>query len=564
MDCSRQLPRLSDSEFALPSGHSGTDYLWQERRPQLAAEIQRGASTRISIFNLDPIEQSKLWLQCGPTEARQTLVGVLRTALLFGGTVVVDRNQLLEGIFFIAMPPDRLAWHLGLEPGAPLPIEVQLLPTATKPTIPQGPWQRSDGNRSWGVEDELATAIEANHAAIRDDPHRVSSPLIALTGGVYERASDTIQLSHSSSGGQFEEAWETSDPVVVPQHLWLTRDVEVAKSVREAGRNAWVEAMRDGRVKVHDSASLRPNPLGRELTTELPPNAKGVSEVDDLVTALRDLEYANDADRVKTADCGVVHSGESEPCSRAHVTTRSLVSRWLDGERVEMLAPPNLPVRLGGPELAGHRSSALGWWTLAYNRAISRRDDLRLLTIFNALPSPSGVQGVDAEEAELAWGLRRPEEKLFARIRSRLRRRPRADADMSTLRIAGDVVTRLAAFTPSEYSRLQAFDAVGSGDLLRKPGWRALFDLVIAIDEIAGDTTSRSRRMRSTTIRGVIVTVGGLAVVLYDTGAFNVSGQVWAVMAFIVAALLTAPWSDLGALRRMSGSQLQSTLRFQA
>ena len=62
------------------------------------------------------MEQAKLWLQFGPVEAGRVLVGVLRTALLFGGTVVVDRNQLLEGIFFISMPPDRLAWHLGLEP----------------------------------------------------------------------------------------------------------------------------------------------------------------------------------------------------------------------------------------------------------------------------------------------------------------------------------------------------------------------------------------------------------------------------------------------------------------
>ena len=78
------------------------------------SEERSDASTRISVFNLDPVEQSKLWLQIGPTEAKRVLVGVLRTALLFGGTVVVDRNQLLEGIFFIAMPPDRLTWHLGL------------------------------------------------------------------------------------------------------------------------------------------------------------------------------------------------------------------------------------------------------------------------------------------------------------------------------------------------------------------------------------------------------------------------------------------------------------------
>lgn len=524
---------------------------------------QAGVSTRISVFNLDPVEQSKLWLQVGPTEARRILVGVLRAALLFGGTVVVDRNQLLEGIFFIAMPPERLAWHLGLEPGAPLPIEVQLLPAPSSPSTVSGPWELADGQKRWGVDDDLVTAIEANHAAIRDDLHRVSSPLIALTGGAYERASDASQRSHSSSGAKFDEAWRVSDPVVVPQALWAERDIGVAKKVRESGRSAWVEAMRDGRVQVRSSASLGPNPLGPELDSELPPNDDQLPEVDELVAALMNLEYANDADRRKTAPCLVVHSGGAEPCQRAHVTTRSLVTRWLDGEHVELLNPSQLPDSLQHDELAVHRSSALGWWTLAYNRAICNRDDLRLLTIFNALPSPSGIRGDDAEAAELAWGLRRPKERISARMRARLRRRSRSSV-ASTLPIAGDVVTRLAAFTPAEYSRLQAFDAVGSRELLRNPGRRSLFDLVVAIDEIAGDTTSRSRRMRSTMLRAAVVTIGGLAVVLYDNGVIALTGPVWAIIAFVAAALLAAPWSDLGSLRRMSGSQLQSTLRFKA
>ncbi|GAA1117970.1 hypothetical protein [Arthrobacter flavus] len=525
-------------------------------------EEQAGLSTRISVFNLDPVEQSKLWLQVGPTEARRILVGVLRTALLFGGTVVVDRNQLLEGIFFIAMPPERLAWHLGLEPGAPLPIEVQLLPAPSSSSTAPGPWRLSGGKHSWGVDDDLVSAIEANHAAIREDLHRVSSPLIALTGGAYERASEASQRSHSSSGAEFEKAWRVSDPVVVPQSLWDARDIEVAKTVRESGRSAWVKAMRDGRIRVLSSARLGPNPLGPELDTELPPNFDQVPEVDELVAALMNLEYANDVDRSKTAPCQVVHSGHAMPCQRAHVTTRSLVTRWLDGEHLEQLTPPQLPEPLQHDGLAVHRSSALGWWTLAYNRAICNRDGLRLLTIYNALPSPSGIRGDDANAAELAWGLRRPPETFWSRMRARVRRRPRT-AVASTLPIAGDIVTRLAAFMPGEYSRLQAFDAVGSSELLRKPGRRSLFDLVVAIDEIAGDTTSRSRRMRSTILRGGVVTIGGLSIVLYDNGFIALSGPVWAVAAFVAASLLATPWSDFGALRRMSGSRLQSTLRFQ-
>lgn len=525
-------------------------------------------SSRISIFNLDPVEQSKLWLQLGPFEARRVLVGVLRTALLFGGTVVVDRNQLLEGVFFVAMSPDRLAWHLGLEPGAPLPIEVQLLPDAPTSHTPasdagDGPWELADGQRSWGVCDELVAAIEANHAKVRE-ALRVSSPLIALTGGKYERASDVGPLKqHSSSGAVVTKAWKTADPVVVPQTLWDQRDIKVAEKVREEGQRAWVEAMRDGRVKTANRVSLVANPLGPELAAELPPNSEGLRVVDELVTALVKLQDADGFDQCRTKDGPVVHPGETESCKRFHATTRSLVTRWLDGEYVELLDPPLLPEGLRGPELAVHRSCALGWWTLAYNRAICGRDNLRLLTIFNALPTPSGVLGKEAAAAETAWGLHRPEETFLVRWGERLRRRSREAAmQSSTIPIAGDVVTRLAAFTPAEYSRLQAFDAVGSGELLRNPGRRALFDLVVAIDEVAGDTTSRSRRIRSTMLRAAVVTTVGLSVVLYESGIVALSGPGWAVVAFLAAALLSAPWSDIGALRRMSGSQLQTTLRF--
>ena len=532
-------------------------------------QVDTGRSSRISVFNFDPMEQAKLWLQLGPVEAARMLVGVLRTALLFGGTVVVDRNQLLEGIFFISMPPDRLAWHLGLEPGAPLPLEVQLLPAKQgEPApagreLPPGPWRRPGGRQGWGIDDNLVAAIEDNHAAVLmdSDPTRVSSPLIALTGGDYEHASDAVRRdSHSSAGGVVEDAWHTADPVVMPQSVWNLQDKEFAVDVRLKGQRAWVDAMRAGRVTVLEAGDMGANPLGPELTAELPPNPRGNNDVTRLVKALVNLEHPAAASQ--ETRCDAIHLDETAPCRRAHVTSRSLVARWLDGVEMKELQPSKRPEDLDAEELAVHRSAALAWWTLAYNRAICSRDGLRLLTVHNALPSPSGVLGDAAVEAELAWGLRRPKPGLGARIRTCLHRLKRAPGDeANTLPLAGDIVTRLAAFTPSEYSRLQAFDAVGSEALLRNPGRKSLFDLVVAIDEIAGDTTSRSRRMRSTLLRGGVFGAGGLAVVLYDSGVIALSGPLWSVAAVAAAALLAAPWSDVGALRRMSGSQLQSTLR---
>lgn len=534
-------------------------------------------STRISIFNLDPVEQSKLWLQQGPVAANATLIGVLRAALLFGGTVVVDRNQVLEGIFFIAMSPDRLAWHLGLEPGAKLPLEVQLLGKHEDAEIAPGPWHLSDGRRRWGTQAErLVADIEGNYAAVKDDKHRVSSPLIALTGGMYELAAGVTQPeSYSSSATRPTEAWEEADHLVLPQGVWEEQDLDVAKEVRKNGRLAWVDAMKSGRVEVRSGNKLGPNPLGPELSQEPPPNPGGLAVVDELATALITLEYVDQAARDATAPCRADHWGTSELCERAHVTNRSLVARWLDGEHLEQLQPPALPQHLRGREFANHRSAALGWWTLAYYRAISERDGLRLLTIFNALSAPAApddnvgastaatATGAESSQAvEIAWGLRRPKRHAFAQILARLRPLKKT-ATASTLPIGGDVVDRLADFTPSQYSRLKAFEAVQSNHLLEDPGRRSLFDLVMAIDEVVGDTSSRRRRMRGTAFRASAAMAVALGLVLYENGFIEVSGAVWPVAAVIAAGLLAAPWSDIGALRRMSGSQLQSTLRFQ-
>lgn len=542
-------------------------------RPQTTAQ----ASTRISVYNLDPLEQSKLWLQQGPVDANRTLIGVLRAALLFGGTLVVDRNQVLEGIFFLAMPPDRLAWHLGLEPGAELPIEVQLLKSEDHVDPAPGPWQLSDGTRRWGARGEgVVTQIEANYAAVKNKA-RVSSPMIALTGGQYELADGLTQPgSHSSAATPRTAAWNTSDHLVMPQGVWEEGDVTVAKKVREQGRLAWIQAMKVGRVAVRSGQDMGPNMIGRELSTEPPPGPDEDKVIEALVTQLINLQVR---DKPATADeeqCGVVHGKDVKKCERAHVNERSLVARWLDGHEVAGLDPSSLPTGLRGQEYAAHRSAALGWWSLAYYRSIAERDGTRLLTIFNALSASPTAEDDDSyaskqrrkkkaakgKAIEIAWGLRKPERGFWAQLFARIRPLKKSKA-ASTLPIGGDVVDRLADFTPSQYARLKTFEAVESEQLLKKPGRRSLFDLVMAIDEVVGDTTSRARRMRTTAFRAAVFMVVAIALVLYESGHIEISGWWGPVVAVTAAALLSAPWADVGALSRMSGSKLQSTLRLQ-
>ena len=49
---------------------------------------------------------------------------MIRSALLLSEQIIVDRNQLLDGVVLLALGPDGLRWHLGLPQHAPLPLVV--------------------------------------------------------------------------------------------------------------------------------------------------------------------------------------------------------------------------------------------------------------------------------------------------------------------------------------------------------------------------------------------------------------------------------------------------------
>ncbi|WP_420175411.1 hypothetical protein [Luteococcus sp. OSA5] len=64
---------------------------------------------RIIVSNFDTVSQAELWLTQGAQRATEVFLGLLRTAVLLGAEVVVDRNQVLDGVCFLALGPDRIA-----------------------------------------------------------------------------------------------------------------------------------------------------------------------------------------------------------------------------------------------------------------------------------------------------------------------------------------------------------------------------------------------------------------------------------------------------------------------
>ena len=60
---------------------------------------------QIQVADFDSVRQASMWRQHGSAEATKRLVAVLRTAILLGDVLTIDRNQLFDGIFFLSLGP---------------------------------------------------------------------------------------------------------------------------------------------------------------------------------------------------------------------------------------------------------------------------------------------------------------------------------------------------------------------------------------------------------------------------------------------------------------------------
>jgi hypothetical protein len=511
------------------------------------------AEHRIAVANFDAVEQTRTWLALGAADATRTMLGALRTALLLAETVVVDRNQVLEGIFFVAMGPDRMAWHLGLPPGAPLPLTVGLLAPGAGPSAlgSDGPWRTAQGP-VWGVPDDVATAIDLNYEAVAADRVRVSSPLVALTGD-YDRSSGAG--AHSVNAPRPSAAWRASDPEFLPPHVWHQLDRALARDLIEEGRRAWVTAMKTGRVRVEEWRRA-PIDIGRALEASRVTDPAAVP----LAEAIMRLEEPAGL----TGACGVRHrwtdGADAGPCPLRHVTKRSLVVRWLDGEVVPELSPPSLEAGVhAAPDLAV-RVAAFRWWVAAYYDAICARDDLRQLALHNVVPTvDDGTDPAIDPAIELAWGLRREPTAGWRVALGRLSRR-RAGAG-GALGVEGEIVEHLMAFSPGQYAQLQRYEIVDTDRLWTSPSNRAMFDLALAVRDIAGAYTSRATRLVIGLVRATALAALAVVFAFRDAGLLPVSGVVWIVTWVALAIVAAFPWAEVAALFRMSRGELQSTLR---
>jgi hypothetical protein len=507
---------------------------------------------KISIFNFDPVEQNKLWLQLGPARARKLLVGVLRTALLLGKSVELDRNQVFEGVFFTSMTPDKLRWHLGLEPDSAIPLSIRLLPTKVIAPLAPGPWQLSKDGMAWGVDLEVEKCIRANLLAVQNTD-RASSPLIALTDGKYDGSSIHESASeHSSSGATSTDKYKLSDVTVMPQHIWKQYDLEVARDLRDKARESWMLEMLSGRIAVRTPEEFEEDIRGIGPALELNPKPNTDNRtVKQLVELLMKLEYTDEAKRKASIQCTTTHSGLD--CKLHHVTTRSLITRWLDGETIKEFSIEHLPVNLRGAEFVAHRSAALAWWTKAYYSWITSRDKTTLLTLSGVLQSPTGFPEGQAQEEERAWQLIPTKVGFWKRIGKVMSSRYKSSASKN-LTLGGQVVDELASFTPEQYSRVRA--ALESRtERQRTTKWNnSLNELSLAVIEHGHDETPRKTKINRAIFRTLLLTSLAALIFLIEEGIIRLPGSGWFVVALVLSGLTAIPWGEFAALTRMYDS----------
>ncbi len=468
-------------------------------------------SSRIMVTNFDSVNQAGMWLAQGAEQATDTLLAMLRTALLFGAQLVVDRNQVLDGVFFLSLGPDRIATQLGLERGAPLPIIMTVSPNAPDDKDAYSPvWvPRLRGD----AEGERAVSLGRQLSDVRAEGYLVaSSALAAITG--------------ASPG----HPWMTPDPA--PKwypgcgftdvlHPLPEGDEKAAMVVIRRAQDRWLHAARTARISVDAwSGAMDMAPALTAQRRRLREACSSDLEPAPLATRLLDEESTVRKDAVAVLD------------------------RW----RVDHEATEDLELRMG-----------LRLWTDAYYQAIARKDDCMLVTFNDAGLAPDQPADEQGERLELArsFGLAQAPRTWWQRMGERCRL---VDRSGRSLRVDGEIVEHLRVIDPGTYRQLSrsARPVVAS---LVADDRSAMYDLALACRSAVALAPSHRRARLATRVRVVTLTLlAVLIAALTLVGDLGRRGSGLAVVLVVLGLLASLPWDDIRQHRELRRASMTATL----
>ena len=549
-----------------------------------------------TVADFDSLQQLRLWLRRGPGVAMGQFVAMLRTALLVGERVYVDRNQLLDGICFLSLGPRGMARVLGLEPEDPLPLLMGCSP------VPPDPGARTPDSAHGSPRIDLAAQL----AAVRGDTF-CSAALTALVASA-EGGEGGTDLGR----GPTRDLWslfhdvprESAGPAADGDgHRWAAYRVRTRDQL-ETAREEWAEALSAGRLETVVWPML-PEQTASFWTVS------GSLEAPDgaAACAMRELKQWSEVPGVGQ------DGGDAGPVPPGRVPRR--------GEMVALLAAKVREARecpedrrsspVGGDAFTWDTSqarAALRWWSLLYYDAVlnahwQRRADFGEITriafwdtgrpVDRASALTGAVLPGDAElEAEIAWGLRARRRSRWrfmldrllgrrvmlphrwGRLLSRALDRPelprslrtwlggvdhRRGASAPRIRVEGEVIAALARMDPVSYRILLRNELVRKVSAGAESDMRAWFDVALAVRDCEPQEVSWARRTGTALLRFSILLCAAVLLALNGADVIPARTSVELVLWTVLAVAAAFPVDDCLELFSMRPAAMTSTIR---
>ncbi|MDO5048593.1 MAG: hypothetical protein Q4D87_01755 [Actinomycetaceae bacterium] len=523
----RQAGRVQDGTGSTwPAGLSSKD----ANAPAEAVAKPR----QIQVAEFDSVRQASMWRRHGAAEATRRLTAVLRTAILLGDELTIDRNQLLDGIYFLALGPQGIARELGLSPDSILPIKVKCQPEpATNEETPSRADRRVPALRGASAGGGDLINIDLQLEKVRsDDFLQASSARMATMA----EATPNDWLC-----APIGENWVRGAGLT---NFATNLSVSRIEALIEEAQEAWAGAMLDGRVAVD----------------RWDRGAKGAPL--DVPGALR--ERFSDEE-------------EPRPLARFVLAQNTNFRKEMTGRVYEWMTTPQ--ARNGGGETTWHEARmAMDMWSRAYYRAIAEQDGAMFLSFYDNT-FKTGNEALAAQ-----YGLALPRRSRWERLRERLftgRKQARAeDAGSSsangsrrvievrkaeTIRIEGEILDHMLVIAPPVFAQLYPLTRGAAHRLIQQGEQQAMFDVAYAAREAVREPETHAHRrfvtlmrVASMTVLAVVIALLGVAM---DLTQMSRGGQVFSVaVAGILGVIAGLPWDDLAELMRLRGSAMTATL----
>lgn len=470
---------------------------------------------RILATNFDSLHQADLWLSHGAEAASEIMIAMLRTSLLLGIQLTIDRNQLLDGVFFLALGPEGVARELGLPPTASLPIIMTGSPRRPEDEDPVNV-RRLLGRSPVDNKPGLLSIAQQLNDVRRPEFLCVSSASAALTG--------TLEANPwllPQPGPHWYPGCGFADPF----HPLRGDDDSTHSAIRDA-QEKWVDAAKHGRIAVDVWSNLV------SLDDALARQERLLSEAcgDDLEPAPLALHVLRQAGGVRTDTVAAIH-------------------QWRDHHPETTDPEMRLALRL---------------WSRAYYQAIAWGNG-HMLASFNyeGSESPDAVRiGATDNDLVRRYGLSLPRRSTLQKWRDR--RFPARRAHRA-IRVDGEILDHLRLIDPGTYRQLRRNSGEVVDSLINRHNPASMYDLALACRGAVAGTPSHRRRRRAAMAR--ITTLTLLAMLISVLTLFSelveltVTEKVVAVIAAVALGFLASlPWDDIGEHFSMRRASMTATL----